>query len=68
MLKNVKLHNKTKILKKKLAQAKKKQDRVIEQLRNIFNFFTFNFIIKKQSIKHSNLSFLTNEKIFTFND
>ena len=47
MLKNVELHNKTKILKKELAQAKEKQDQVIEQLRNIFNFSTFNFIVEK---------------------
>ena len=68
MLKNVELHDKTKILKKELAQATKKRNRVIEQLRNISNFSTFNFIVEKQSTKHFNSFFLTNEKNSTFND
>ena len=68
MLKNVKLYNKTKILKKKLAQAKEKRNQIIKQLRNIFNFFIFNFIVEKQSTKHSDLFLLTNEKNSTFNN
>ena len=68
MLKNVELHDKTKILKKELAQAKKKRDQVIKQLRNIFNFFTFNFIVEKRNTKHSDLSFFTDKKNSTFDD
>ena len=68
MLRNVELHNKTKILKKELAQAKEKQDRVIKQLRNISDFFTFNFIVKKQSTKHSDSFLLTDKKNSTFDD
>ena len=68
MLKNVKLHDKTKILKKELAQAKEKRDQVIKQLRNISDFFTFNFIVEKRSTKHSDSSLLTDKKNFTFND
>ena len=68
MLRNVKLHDKTKILKKELAQAKEKRNQVIKQLRNISNFFIFNFIVEKQSTKHFNLSLLIDEKNFTFND
>ena len=68
MLRNVELHDKTKILKKELAQAKEKRNQVIKQLRNIFNFFTFNFIVEKQSTKHFNLSLLTDEKNSTFDD
>ena len=68
MLRNVKLHNKTNILKKEFAQAKKEQDQVIKQLRNIFDFFTFNFIVEKRSIKHFDSSFLTDEKNSIFNN
>ena len=68
MSRNVELHDKTKILKKKLVQAKEKRDQIIKQLKNIFNFFTFNFIVEKQNTKHSNLSLLTNKKNSTFND
>ena len=68
MLRNVELHNKTKILKKELAQAKEKRNQVIKQLRNIFDFFTFNFIVEKQSTKHSDSFFLTDKKNFTFDD
>ena len=68
MSRNVELHDKTKILKKELAQAKEKRDRVIKQLRNISDFFTFNFIVKKQSTKHFDLSFLIDKKNSTFND
>ena len=68
MSKNVELHDKTKILKKKLAQAKEKRDRVIEQLRNISNFFIFNFIVEKQSTKHFDSSLLIDEKNFIFDD
>ena len=68
MLKNVELHNETKILKKELAQAKKKRDRIIKQLRNIFNFFIFNFIVEKQSMKHSDSSLLTDKKNSIFNN
>ena len=68
MSKNVELHDETKTLKKELAQAKEKQNQVIEQLRNIFDFSTFNFIVEKQSTKHSDLSLLTNKKDSTFDD
>ena len=68
MLKNVKLHNKTKILKKEFAQAKEKRNQIIKQLRNISNFSTFNFIVKKQSTKYFDLFFLTDEKNSTFNN
>ena len=68
MLRNVKLYNKTKILKKKLTQAKEKRNQVIKQLKNTFNFFTFNFIVEKQSTKHFNLFLLTDKKNFTFNN
>ena len=68
MLRNVKLHDEIKISKKELAQAKEKQDRIIEQLRNISNFFTFNFIVEKQNTKHSDLFLLIDEKNFTFDD
>ena len=68
MSRNFKLHNKTKILKKELAQAKKKRDRVIKQLKNIFNFFTFNFIVEKQSTKHFNSFLFIDEKNSTFDD
>ena len=68
MLRNVKLHNKTKILKKKFAQAKEKRDQVIKQLRNTFDFFTFNFIVKKQSTKYSNLFLFTDNKNFIFDN
>ena len=68
MSRNVKLHNKTKILKKELAQAKEKRDRIIKQLKNIFNFFTFNFMIKNQNTKHSDLYFLIDKKNSTFDD
>ena len=68
MLRNVELHDKTKILKKELVQAKEKRNRVIKQLRNISNFSTFNFIVEKRNTKHSDSSFLTDEKNFTFDD
>ena len=68
MLRNVKLHDKTKILKKELAQAKEKRDQIIKQLRNIFDFFTFNFIVEKRNTKHSDSFLLTDKKNFTFND
>ena len=68
MLRNVELHDETKILKKVLAQAKEKRDQIIKQLRNIFDFSTFNFIVEKLSTKHSDLSLLTDEKNSTFND
>ena len=58
MLKNVELYDKTKILKKELAQVKEKQNQIIKQFKNTFNFFIFNFIVKKQSTKHSDSSFL----------
>ena len=68
MSRNVELHDKTKILKKELTQAKEKQDQIIKQLRNIFDFFTFNFIVKKQNTKHSDLYLFIDEKNFTFDD
>ena len=68
MSKNVELHNKTKILKKELAQAKEKRNQVIKQLRNIFDFSTFNFIVEKQNTKHSNSFLLIDKKNFTFDD
>ena len=68
MSRNVELHNETKILKKELAQAKEKRDRIIEQLRNISNFSIFNFIVEKQNTKHSDLFLLINKKNFTFDD
>ena len=68
MSKNVKLHDKTKILKKELVQAKEKRNRIIKQLRNISDFSTFNFIVEKRSTKHSDSFFLTDEKNSTFND
>ena len=68
MLKNVKLHDKTKILKKELAQTKEKQDQVIKQLKNIFDFFIFNFIVEKQSTKHFDSFLLTDKKNSTFDD
>ena len=68
MSRNVKLHDETKILKKELVQAKKKRNQVIKQFRNIFDFSTFNFIVEKQSIKHSDLFLLIDEKNSTFND
>ena len=68
MSKNVKLHDKTKILKKELVQAKEKRNQIIKQLKNIFNFFTFNFIVEKRSMKHFDLSFLIDKKNSTFDD
>ena len=68
MSRNVELHNETKILKKELAQAKKKRDQIIKQLKNIFDLSTFNFIVEKRSTKHSDSSFLTDKKNSTFND
>ena len=68
MSRNVELYDKTKILKKELAQAKKKQDQVIKQLKNISNFFIFNFIVEKRSTKHFNSFLLTDKKNSTFDD
>ena len=68
MSKNINLYNETKILKKELAQAKEKRNQVIKQLKNTFNFSTFNFIVKKQNIKHFDLFLFTDKKNFTFND
>ncbi len=68
MSRNVELHNKMKILKKEFAQAKEKRNQVIKQLRNISDFFTFNFIVEKQSTKHSDLFLSTDKKNFTFDD
>ena len=68
MSRNIELYNKTKILKKKLTQAEEKRNQVIKQLRNIFNFFTFNFIVKKQNTKHFDLFLFTDKKNSTFNN
>ena len=76
MLKNLLLYNKTKtlknkviILKKKFTQTNENQDQVKKQLKNIFNFFIFNFtLFNKRSTKYFNLLFFIDKKNFTFND
>ena len=68
MLRNVELHDETKILKKELAQAKEKRNRIIKQHKNISDFFTFNFIVEKRNTKHFDSSLFIDKKNSIFDD